>query len=224
MCIQSGKSTLLCLLASLIILAVGALMDGCTPPPTEEHAAREEATPAATPRDAEAPIAEPEEPAGSIIKIKTRQGPILVELFDKDAPITAGNFLLLAEDGYYDGVRFHRVEPSFVVQGGDPTGTGSGGPGFAIPDELNPQLKHDRGILSMAHAGPNTGGSQFFICLGREATQHLDMKHSVFGRVIEGVEVVDKIRRNDPMLEVTVERESPDAAAAKEAARQARVP
>ncbi len=165
-----------------------------------------------------------EEAAGSVVKMNTTKGNILIELFDKEVPITAGNFLLLVEDGYYDKVKFHRVEPGFVIQGGDPTGTGSGGPGFTIPDELKPELRHDRGVLSMAHAGPGTGGSQFFICLSRETTQHLDMKHAVFGRVIEGMEIADQIRRNDPMLEVTVERESPHALAAREAARQARVP
>ena len=165
-----------------------------------------------------------EETTGSVVNMNTIKGKILIEMFDKEAPITAGSFLLLVEEGYYDRVTFHRVEPGFVIQGGDPTGTGSGGPGFTIPDELKAELRHDRGALSMAHAGPGTGGSQFFICLSREATQHLDMKHTVFGRVLEGIEVADRIEKGDPMLEVTVERESPHAVAAKDAARQARVP
>ncbi len=166
-----------------------------------------------------------EEPAGSIVKIMTSQGDILIELFDKQAPITAGNFLLLVEDGFYDGVVFHRIIPDFMAQGGDPTVTGGMGPGFTIPDETVPELKHDRGMVSMAKtAAPDSGGSQFFICYTREETQHLDGVHSVFGRVIEGMEVADQLRRGSTMLKVTVERESPDAEAAREAAQSARVP
>ena len=166
-----------------------------------------------------------EERAGSIVKIITSQGDILIELFDKQAPITAGNFLLLVEDGFYDGVVFHRIIPDFMAQGGDPTGTGGGSPGFTIPDETVPELRHDRGMVSMAKtAAPDTGGSQFFICYTRERTQHLDGVHSVFGRVIEGMELADQLRNGSTMLKVTVERESADAEAAKEAAQAARVP
>ncbi|MCK4324398.1 MAG: peptidylprolyl isomerase [Armatimonadetes bacterium] len=166
-----------------------------------------------------------EEPAGSIVKIITSQGDIVIELFDKQALITAGNFLLLVEDGFYDGVVFHRIIPDFMAQGGDPTGTGGGGPGFTIPDETVPELRHDRAMVSMAKTGaPDSGGSQFFICYTRERTQHLDGVHSVFGRVIEGMEVADQLRKGTAMLKVTVERESPDAEAAKEAAQAARVP
>jgi len=150
-----------------------------------------------------------EEPAGSVVKIITSRGDIVIELFDKQAPITAGNFLLLVEDGFYDGVIFHRIIPDFMAQGGDPTGTGSGGPGFTIPDEIVPELKHDRGMVSMAKtAAPDSGGSQFFICYTRERTRHLDGVHSVFGRVIEGMEVADQLRKGDKMLKVTVEHES----------------
>ena len=186
------------------------------PPPSEEPS-----TSAGVGEESEAA----EEPTGSIVKIITSQGDILIELFDKQAPITAGNFLLLVEDGFYDGVVFHRILPDFMAQGGDPTGTGGGSPGFTIPDETVPELGHDRGMVSMAKtAAPDSGGSQFFICYTRERTQHLDGVHSVFGRVIEGMEVADQLRNGDAMLEVTVERESPDAEAAKEAAQAARVP
>ncbi len=187
-----------------------------------------------TPREAEPPVIAQkptlppppsEEPAGSVVKIATTQGDILIELFDKQAPITAGNFLLLVEDGFYDGVVFHRIIPDFMAQGGDPEGTGGGGPGFTIPDETVPELGHDRGMVSMAKtAAPDSGGSQFFICYTRERTRHLDGVHSVFGRVIEGMEVADQLRNGNAMLKVTVERESPDAEAAREAAQAARMP
>jgi len=166
-----------------------------------------------------------EQSAGSIVKIATARGDILIELFDKQAPITAGNFLLLVEDGFYDGVVFHRIIPDFMAQGGDPTGTGGGSPGFTIPDETVPELRHDRGMVSMAKtAAPDSAGSQFFICYTREQTQHLDGLHSVFGQVIEGMKVADRLSNGDAMLKVTVERESPYAEAAKKAARAARVP
>lgn len=164
-------------------------------------------------------------PGHSIVKMETNKGVITLELFDKETPITAGSFLLLVESGYYNGVTFHRVVPNFVIQGGDPTGTGAGGPGFTIPDELRPDLKHDRGMLSMAKtAAPDTGGSQFFIVTGGpETVSHLNMKHAVFGKVLEGMDVVDKIQVGDKMVKVTIEKESADAAAAKEAAKKARV-
>jgi peptidyl-prolyl cis-trans isomerase B (cyclophilin B) len=163
---------------------------------------------------------------GSVVKIQTNKGDIVVETFDKQAPITAGNFLLLVKAGFYNGVTFHRVVPDFVIQGGDPTGTGQGGPGFTIPDELKPDLKHDRGMLSMAKTAlPNTAGSQFFIVTGpQQAVSHLDMKHAVFGKVLQGMDVADKIQVGDKMIKVTIEKESPDAAAAMAAAEKARVP
>lgn len=124
--------------------------------------------------------------------IETSLGKIAVELFPKEAPDTVANFVKLVEKGYYDGVIFHRVIPKFMVQTGDPTGTGRGGPGWTILDEFHPKLRHNKaGILSMANAGPDTGGSQFFITLG--ATPHLDDRHAVFGAVIEGQDVVVKI-------------------------------
>jgi cyclophilin family peptidyl-prolyl cis-trans isomerase len=127
----------------------------------------------------------------------TEKGPVRVRLFADEAPHTVNNFVSLARDGYFDGTTFHRVIPDFMAQGGDPTGTGTGGPGYTIPDEFSPDLRHDRpGILSMANAGPNTGGSQFFITY--VATPWLDDRHAVFGEVVDGMEVVGAIRERDP--------------------------
>ena len=127
-----------------------------------------------------------------IVRMETNKGVIRIEMFEDKAPITTKNFIDLATKGFYDGVIFHRVIDGFMIQGGDPTGTGRGGPGYKIPDEFHPDLKHDgAGILSMANAGPNTGGSQFFITLG--PTPHLNNRHAVFGKVIEGLDVVKAI-------------------------------
>lgn len=124
--------------------------------------------------------------------VQTNLGSFSIELFEDKAPETTKNFIDLAEKGFYDGVIFHRVISDFMIQGGDPTGTGRGGPGYTIPDEFHPELKHnEKGILSMANAGPNTGGSQFFITL--DATTWLDGKHAVFGKVVEGLDVVENI-------------------------------
>ena len=123
--------------------------------------------------------------------IQTNHGPIHVELFPDDAPKTVGNFVKLVNDGFYDRVIFHRVIPDFMIQGGDPTGTGSGGPGYSFEDEFNDH-KVERGALAMANAGPNTNGSQFFI-VTTEAAPWLDGKHTVFGRVTDGMDVVDTI-------------------------------
>ena len=131
-----------------------------------------------------------------------------IEFFDKDAPKTVENFLRLAKTGFYDAVTFHRVIPDFVIQGGDPTGTGAGGPGYNIKCELDGENQyHDRGILSMAHAGKDTGGSQFFICHSRTNTSHLDRKHTVFGKVIENVDIVDQIRQGDKIEKITVDED-----------------
>jgi peptidyl-prolyl cis-trans isomerase B (cyclophilin B) len=138
-------------------------------------------------------------------KIITEKGEMKVEFYVNDAPNTVDNFIKLAKSGFYDGLTFHRVIPDFVIQGGCPNGTGAGGPGYKIPCELTGGNQyHDRGVLSMAHAGPNTGGSQFFICHSRANTSHLDRKHTCFGKVIEGVEVVDSIRQGDKILKVEV--------------------
>ena len=140
--------------------------------------------------------------------IKTEKGDMTVQFYDKDAPNTVANFLKLAKDGYYDGVTFHRVINDFVIQGGDPTGTGAGGPGYSIDCELDGENQfHDRGVLSMAHAGRNTGGSQFFVCHSRTNTAHLDRNHTCFGKVIENVDVVDDIRQGDKILGVEIVEE-----------------
>lgn len=128
----------------------------------------------------------------SIAKFETSKGVFKVELFEDKAPITAGNFITLINKKFYDGVIFHRVIDGFMIQGGDPKGTGTGGPGYTIPDEFHPDLKHSgAGMLSMANAGPNTGGSQFFITLA--PTPWLDNRHAIFGKVIEGLDVVQAI-------------------------------
>jgi cyclophilin family peptidyl-prolyl cis-trans isomerase len=122
---------------------------------------------------------------------------VRIRLFAEEAPETVNNFVFLAREGYFDGTTFHRVIEGFMTQGGDPTGTGTGGPGYSIPDEFHPSLRHDRpGVLSMANRGPNTGGSQFFIT--HVATPWLDDRHAVFGEVVDGMEVVNAIRERDP--------------------------
>lgn len=129
--------------------------------------------------------------------IHTEKGPIRVKLYADKAPNTVNNFVFLARDGYFDGTTFHRVIKDFMLQGGDPTGTGMGGPGYRIRDEFHPDLRHDKpGILSMANAGPNTGGSQFFVT--HIATPWLDGRHAIFGEVVEGMDVVYAIRERDP--------------------------
>jgi len=142
--------------------------------------------------------------SGLFATIKTTKGDIRIELYPEEAPITVSNFVNLAERGYYDGVTFHRVVPNFVIQGGDPTGSGSGGPGYRFEDEFHPSRRHDSaGILSMANAGPKTNGSQFFVTHG--PTPHLNDRDSVFGKVVSGQDVVDAIRRGDAMETVTIE-------------------
>ena len=135
--------------------------------------------------------------------IETEKGTIVIDLFEQEAPGTVANFVKLINQGFYDGLTFHRVIPGFVAQGGCPNGTGSGGPGYTIPCETkgNPH-KHLRGSLSMAHRGPNTGGSQFFIVY--DPQPHLDGVHTVFGQVNQGMDVVDQIKQGDKMTKVTV--------------------
>jgi peptidyl-prolyl cis-trans isomerase B (cyclophilin B) len=138
-------------------------------------------------------------------EIHTAKGVMKIEFFEKDAPNTVANFVKLAKQGFYNGVSFHRVIPDFVIQGGDPTGTGAGGPGYKIDCELDGENQyHDRGVLSMAHAGRNTGGSQFFICHSRTNTAHLDRNHTCFGKVVDGLEVIDAIRQGDVMEKVII--------------------
>lgn len=137
--------------------------------------------------------------------IKTSKGDMKVEFFPQDAPKTVQNFVDLSKKGFYNGLSFHRVIPNFVIQGGCPNGNGAGGPGYTIPCELNGGNQyHDRGVLSMAHAGRNTGGSQFFICHGRQNTQHLDRNHTCFGKVVEGLEVIDAIQQGDKINAIEI--------------------
>ena len=138
-------------------------------------------------------------------EIRTEKGVMTVEFYDNDAPNTVANFVKLAKSGFYNGLTFHRVIPDFVIQGGCPDGTGAGGPGYSINCELTGENQyHDRGVLSMAHAGRNTGGSQFFICHSRNNTSHLDRQHTCFGNVVEGLDVIDDIRRGDVITEVVI--------------------
>jgi peptidyl-prolyl cis-trans isomerase B (cyclophilin B) len=142
----------------------------------------------------------------STATIKTAKGDMTVEFFDTDAPLTVANFCKLAKSGFYDGLTFHRVLPNFVIQGGCPKGTGTGGPGWTIKCETSGgNQRHDRGVLSMAHAGTDTGGSQFFVCHSREGTAHLDRKHTCFGKVTKGVEIVDKIKAGDKIVSIEVQ-------------------
>jgi peptidyl-prolyl cis-trans isomerase B (cyclophilin B) len=137
--------------------------------------------------------------------IHTEKGEMEVEFYTKDAPGTVANFLKLSKEGYYDGLTFHRVIPDFVIQGGCPKGDGTGGPGYKIDCELDGKNQyHDRGVLSMAHAGRNTGGSQFFICHSRKNTAHLDRNHTVFGKVVSGLDVIDSIQQGDVMTKIEV--------------------
>ena len=144
---------------------------------------------------------------------ETDRGPIKVELFPEKAPLTVANFVNLARRGFYDGLNFHRVIPDFMIQGGCPEGSGRGGPGYKFEDEANNGVGHERGVLSMANAGPNTNGSQFFIT--HVATPWLDGKHTVFGKVVEGLEAVDKVEQGDHIRKVTIEGDAEAVLAAK---------
>ena len=138
-------------------------------------------------------------------EIVTEKGTMKVEFYEKDAPGTVKNFCDLAKKGFYDGLNFHRVIPGFVIQGGCPNGTGAGGPGYSIKCELDGENQyHDRGVLSMAHAGRNTGGSQFFIVMSRNSTAHLDRNHTCFGKVVEGLPVIDQIEQGDKIVKITI--------------------
>jgi peptidyl-prolyl cis-trans isomerase B (cyclophilin B) len=148
-------------------------------------------------------------------EIHTSKGIMKVHFFEEDAPGTVGNFVKLAKEGFYDGLAFHRVIPDFVIQGGCPYSkdmkdprVGTGGPGYNIKCELDGKNQyHDRGVLSMAHAGRDTGGSQFFICHSRTNTKHLDRQHTCFGKVVEGVDVIDSIQKGDKIEKITINEE-----------------
>lgn len=138
-------------------------------------------------------------------EIHTAKGIMKVEFFEQDAPNTVKNFVDLAKSGFYDGLNFHRVIPNFVIQGGCPNGIGNGGPGYKIDCELDGENQfHDKGVLSMAHAGRNTGGSQFFVCHSRDNTAHLDRNHTCFGRVFEGLEVIDLVEQGDGIEKIVI--------------------
>jgi peptidyl-prolyl cis-trans isomerase B (cyclophilin B) len=138
--------------------------------------------------------------------IFTVRGAMKFELYNEDAPGTVANFVKLSKSGFYDGLTFHRVIPDFVIQGGCPDGTGAGGPGYSIPCELTGNNQyHDRGVMSMAHAGRDTGGSQFFICHSRNNTSHLDRNHTCFGKVIDGLNVIDDIRPGDRIERIVID-------------------
>jgi len=142
-------------------------------------------------------------------EIHTEKGVMKVEFYDEDAPIAVANFIKLSKQGFYNGLTFHRVLPGFVIQGGCPKGTGGGGPGYTIKCELNGANQfHDTGVLSMAHAGKDTGGSQFFIVLTREQTKHLDRKHTCFGKVYEGLDIIPQIKQGDKILKINIEEKS----------------
>ncbi|MFC0716841.1 peptidylprolyl isomerase [Luteimonas padinae] len=143
----------------------------------------------------------------------TDRGQIKVELYPDKAPLTVASFVNLARKGFYDGLNFHRVIPDFMIQGGCPKGTGTGGPGYKFEDETNNGVRHERGVLSMANAGPNTNGSQFFIT--HIKTDWLDGKHTVFGKVTEGLEVVDAVKQGDAIKSVKIEGDAEAALAAK---------
>ena len=144
---------------------------------------------------------------------ETDRGPIKIELYPDKAPLTVANFVNLAKRGFYDGLGFHRVIPDFMIQGGCPEGSGRGGPGYKFEDETGNGIGHERGVLSMANAGPNTNGSQFFIT--HVATPWLDGKHTVFGKVVEGLEAVDKVEQGDHIRKVTIEGDADAVLAAK---------
>jgi len=185
-------------IAAVLSLAFAVMLAGCkeTKPGPERESA-----PASNPNQGEpAAMTEPLPQ----VTIHTEKGDIVLELAEDGAPNTVANFIHLAEKGYYDGLTFHRVIANFMIQGGCPQGDGRGGPGYVITDEFGPGLKHERGVISMANAGPNTGGSQFFIT--HVPCTHLDGKHAVFGRVTSGMDVVDAIQMGDKMTRVTVDR------------------
>ena len=183
-------------IAGAVLVLVALLLTSCTAAPSE---------PAPTPK----PMTYSEPPPMTIdtskqytATIETEKGNIVLELFASDVPITVNNFVFLAREGFYDDTTFHRVIHGFMAQGGDPTGTGTGGPGYSFPDEFT-EHTHVTGALSMANAGPNTNGSQFFITY--DPQPHLDGHHSVFGQLVEGMDVLEAIESGDTIVRITIE-------------------
>jgi peptidyl-prolyl cis-trans isomerase B (cyclophilin B) len=197
---------MLCAMLAAVFLVtwavgVGYSADEPAKPETPKKDAPKEDTPKDKDKDKEGKtVAEPLPQ----VTLETSKGKIVIEMAEDDAPNTVANFINLAEKGFYNGLKFHRVIPNFMIQGGDPKGTGMGGPGYTIADEFSPKLKHTRGVISMANAGPNTGGSQFFIT--HVPCPHLDGKHAVFGKVTSGMDVVDAIKMGDTITKVTVDK------------------
>jgi len=139
------------------------------------------------------------------VKIETEKGVMIAELYDNETPITVDNFKKLINEGFYNGLKFHRVIPNFMMQAGCPNGVGTGGPGYTIKCEVNAgKQHHDRGVLSMAHAGRDTGGSQFFICHHRQGVAHLDGNHTCFGKVVDGLDVIDSISQGDLINSISI--------------------
>lgn len=193
--------------------------------PAEEESAAEDA---AAGDEQQSAAEEGTDAVKTVVKIKTGKGDILAELYDEKMPITAGNFLLLIDKGFYKNMTFHRVVPDFVIQGGDPTGTGLGDPGWSIPLEKPGEIHHERGILSMARAmDPDSAGSQFFVCLSNDdSVQALDTLqggYAAFGKVTEGMEVAESIEVGDALKSIEIVSESPHADDAREASKKARI-
>lgn len=219
-------SLIACTVAAVLLVAAGCRQPAPSEPPasaTPPPAPTTEPSPPSQPPKENTPVSEEKK---TVLVLKTVKGPITVELFDKQTPITAGNFLLLSESGFYNGLTFHRVVPGFVIQGGDPNGNGSGGPGFTIPDEIGKGPGLERGILSMAKtSAPDSAGSQFFVVTGeKSAVAHLNADFTTFGKVLEGMDVVDQIVKGDKIEKVDVQSTSSDAEAARQAAKAARKP
>ena len=189
-----NASAALACLAAFVAAAVAASCGRKTPGGAEGTRHAGDSAPAPAPNPCGATI---DDGALPLVSIKTPRGEMVVELFEDDAPNTVANFVNLVEKGFYDGLTFHRVEPDFCIQGGDPSGDGSGGPGYTFPDEINRNKHSGKGVLSMANSGRDTNGSQFFITFKSEPD--LDPRHTVFGRVKKGRDVIDKVRRGDRM-------------------------
>ncbi len=197
--------------------------DGAAPEEAEqpgEPAAAGEDTP-----DAPGSATGGETSMATTVKFETNKGDFVAELYDERMPITTGNFILLIESGFYDGLTFHRVVPDFVIQGGDPDGTGMGGPGYAIPLETHDEIRHERGALSMARSQhPDSAGSQFFVCLSNNASvRNLDGGYAAFGMVTDGMDAVDQIVVGDTIKKATIVSESEHADAARKAAEAAKI-
>jgi len=205
------KKILFCICASVLLVAAAALVwRACRPVLLAAAAALvwRACRPADSSAETDQPISNSMNDKKQYALIETEKGLMKAELYTNETPGTVRNFVDLANHNFYDGLTFHRVIPDFVIQGGCPRGDGTGGPGYTIKCETSaPRQYHDRGVLSMAHAGKDTGGSQFFICCNRENTQHLDGRHTCFGRVIEGLDVIDDIRQGDRILSIRIVEE-----------------